>query len=448
MDAERCVMVEASNHLAKSSSSLHSPVNIQTGLNDDCLQEIFGHLDTLTDFVNVAAVCQRFRQNAMHCYPLRFRRINISNDNRKSSVHPHSISSCLRIFGHLIKSIDLICNNFDFERDDDNRKEYNFIEPSKFRKIDLLKLISDYCGDNLVELQISEGTDVVFNISRSSQFQVLQRLLIIYTKNVRLAAFKELKCLKLIANDSVNFDCVDYQFPKLTAIQFHLIRVLDESLFIDFLTANPQIQNIRISGCQSLSSRILQNIENLQPNLQHLVYSTTPGDVGIEDNVLHLTKLANLKSLTVQGFHPIYNLINLLADREVPIEHLKISFSDAVKAMSSLTKLRSLFVRFCDKETAYYLINNMPALKEIDKIRVEHLWDVIEILRTSKQLTVIDFIVVNEVNVDVNRYNSILNLVKNRVKITVRTNGQLDVHQNILDLNAEWLLWKATNNDD
>ncbi|XP_031641226.1 uncharacterized protein LOC116352634 [Contarinia nasturtii] len=255
---------DSNNYSEQLIPAYDSPKNILNILNDHCIQEIFTHLSVRFHFLNVAEVCKKFQENVIKCFPEHLKKTEFYSSNFRG-MHPNRTSSFLRIFGHLIKEINL-----------DYCPIRSKITPSDYHRLGHFELITSYCTKNLIELKIENSNDVDLNldinITKSSQFQVLEKLSIKNCTLTKFGTFPKLKDLSLFEVKLENCDWLTSRFPQLEKLYVHRVRGLNHELFVEFQKNNPKLKNMTIA--QSISSFIFRNIEVRLPNLEKLTYSS------------------------------------------------------------------------------------------------------------------------------------------------------------------------------
>lgn len=135
-----------------------SPKHILNALNDDCIQEILRKLTDASDFLSATETCQKFQENALQCYPWKFKRLSLSVENkstdRYTGLFMSLASNYLQIFGHSIYDLKLIN---DFEEG-------------------TLNMIANYCGETLLALHIEGNENSTANSTALSKFKNLIRI--------------------------------------------------------------------------------------------------------------------------------------------------------------------------------------------------------------------------------------------------------------------------------
>lgn len=415
----------------------HSPAHILNALNDDCIQAILRKLTNVEDFLSAAKTCTRFQENAKQGYPPHFKAIDIGTDTykwrKRFLLQLKHASSFINIFGHLVRSLTFLV---------DRHNEYAEWD-------DAFKMIANCCGESLSELFI-DCCDFFDNLGTLAQLNALEKLSIINVSvnNFRLPA--NLKALTLWHVECTeDFKWHTQDCPKLEKVEFLRTNLRDDTL-IQFQTLNPQLQRMSVQYCSNVTLSVLFNIGNRTPNLASLEVTMEPNNIQeYKESVVHLSKLKNLKCLTVNcSDFPATILIDSLAENVVAIEELRISgnpseLEGCVTGLVKLKQLKKLIFYELVYMSAKMLIKiakELPALEEMSVNCIDIGADGIKtVLEHGKHLTMLSVRLIN-MNIDSHIYRSILALIEGRVKLHLfAENGYIDVDENILKKNKKWL---------
>lgn len=426
-------MVQPHINIAAGVNELHitipplhdSPKNILNVLNDKCIQAILSRLTNVDDFLSAAKTCTRFQENAKQCYPPEFTEFSIDNEYIKWK-HPLPIKyapSFLRIFGHLIQSLELKYSGFD------QSEMENYIK--------VLNMIEQYCGRTLIDLVVN-GLDIRLNYF--SKFQILKKLNVSCCTVTAMELPPNLKILKLnYVKCEKNF--VWHQnHTALEEAKFYNVDYLEDSTFTEFLSVNSQLQRLTINHCDYLTPSVFEAISNLVPNLVELHIGIRP-IFGYHYNGL-LTQLGQLRRLKCLNFisynHSITSLINTLAWNMVPVEELTINDDRfEIEDLLKLKQLKKLKFSRCTKISSDIFEKIVRHLPELEKIKIKSNISPIQLLEAlekGKKLTEIK-IISFDLHIDIHTYMSILTLIKGRLELTVY-DGIIDVDEDILAQNA------------
>lgn len=264
--------------------SSDSPQHILNALNNDCIQEFLRRLKSFRDILNAAEVCTCFQENAIQCFPSHYKTLRIDDSENSADVSNclplKCVRSFLRIFGHLIRTIEW---SFTGNRDHDEAT---------------LNIIANCCGKTLTELTIF-GHDLNFNTKIS--FDALEKLALYDSTICNFALLTRLKCLKLVFVKITHSDWLAQEFPNLEEAKFFSCHKLKDNLLMEFLNLNPQLQSLELNCCRRISSSVFHNIGKRAPNLINLNYDPCKGLQSTFDaNMIHLCDLRKLKSLRIE----------------------------------------------------------------------------------------------------------------------------------------------------
>lgn len=310
-----------------------SPKHILNAVNDDCIQEIFQNLTDPGDFLSAAETCYRFQANALDCYPSKFKELSLSLENksigRYTGLCLGHATNFSQIFGHLIKSIELICG---FDED-------------------VLKTIAKNCGKTLTTLFIQYHDSC--NLNELSHFVNL-RIINIFSVSVPEIQLPENLVHIHLANIKIEGDleCIMKKFPKLKTL---FLSDLDESLndtaFNAFIMLNPHVEALHIVGNHNLSFSTIDSISERLPNLVGLTVSYNVGSTReYSEIVMHFSRFRQLKYLGIylrcidtSFYFPVDTLINFLITNIPTLETIHLlNVHDMDQAQSQLSKLENV----------------------------------------------------------------------------------------------------------
>ncbi|XP_037041644.1 uncharacterized protein LOC119078255 [Bradysia coprophila] len=209
-------------------------------VNDDCLVEIFMHLDGI-DILNVAVAHKRFG-NALDRVFIRRRLHNpsiVSNSKKQLKLS----LNVLEQFGHLITSVTVFY---------------------KLHKFDvLMQAMVKYCGETITELHFRQDKDD----SNTDYWKARQQLLNLSTK------FPKLKSLAFQYKKSIDCpysDAFIQPIPTLTAFRVYGLIFSHEDA-LKFITVNGQLELLGLSVPDGyITQSFITKIDSSLPNLQTL----------------------------------------------------------------------------------------------------------------------------------------------------------------------------------
>lgn len=389
-----------------------SPKNILNILNDYCIQAILLKVDNILDFYNAAKVCTRFQKNAQTvCFPFKdilFEDVlKWTGDNEgKYPIPRQCAEDFFSIFGQFVKSImyeqiDDTMNYMDFDEysseeesnshmDHINRIPYKsekIVEMNVFEDVDL---IQNYCGKNLVKLDISAACECFCYLN--SKFESLEELSLNSISATSANLFPKLKELNLSHLEVSNVNFIANKFPHLKKLWFLGVEQFNNKTFIEFQIHNPQLEELGIYNCEHLTSLVWQDIGKRLPNLVRLnVFHVEE----IDKNMLDLCTLEKLRELTLIKFDwcdSLKPLFDLFVDKNLLIEKLSINNLDNEAAISlqKLKMIKNLTISETSNEIVIDIVKELPALEHLE-ITVSYYstdqWIIDEILQHASKLT-------------------------------------------------------------
>lgn len=407
-----------SNEYPSQNSSNH----ILNSLNDDCIQEILRRLTNVRDFLRAAQVCTRFQSNAIQCFSLHFKSISIRDGEIFSDGIPvEQLTNFLSIFGRSIKSIRWYTTDRSLDGE-------------------IFKIIADSCGQTLLELMIIDHN---INFVTQTQFEALEKLEIETSLISNFRVPSKLKVLKLKLVKILNFSSIAQKMQKLQEVEFVNVNGFTDEMLVEFLNCNPQLKIFKLEGCKRISSSVLRRIWKSLPNLisLHVMFFSQFFE---NADMLHIAKLRELKCLGINcPKFPAKLLFDLLIVNEIPLEALTISgyVDDLAENILKLKLLKRLHVGNVSKGI---LIAFVMELKNLEQIRIEcndiNTIGIREALKYGRNLTMLTIVIGCQINIDLNTYNSILLLAKDRIRVMlmIRT-GKGEGKKENFSLHREWV---------
>lgn len=222
----------------------NSPQHILNVLDDDCIEEIMRRLTNLNDLINAAEVCQRFQNAAKICFKKfqsRHQKIVIGSQyfgyDRNWIVPFARADNFLYIFG---SQLLCVCVNATL---------------NEAHNVWIVKLIAEFAGKSLKEL-VLQNCDIDFI---QMKFSVLERLIIYNTMPHNLHICSQLKFLQITLQcpfshrgDLTNQGSWYIQrIPTLKTVQFYGISDLTDAMFAEFLSLNPQLEELKMAFCEN-----------------------------------------------------------------------------------------------------------------------------------------------------------------------------------------------------
>ncbi|XP_055316218.1 uncharacterized protein LOC129575967 [Sitodiplosis mosellana] len=411
-----------------------STKHILNVLNDDCIEEIFRRIFCLEDFLNMAEVCQRFQQNAKNCFRTQFKYVFLrryrnggydigmeSEKFRNRCVPFDRAIPFLNTFGSFIHKLEWSTagqNSSNQERNDD-----------------IFKSIVKFTSKTLKELYIS------YYRADFAQTQFLSlEYLRLWRTSPNFEYFPPLKVLKIESIEPTECHSFMRTIPRLEWFYLSLSDVKDD-IVVEFLSLNPQLQRLTLLHCIELSPLILKAIVENSTNLvelclDSLYFNRTP-DL-FNTNLQYLGALGQLKHFEIDLNSTILfkTIINTFAENEVPIETMKIHLCDEnpnIDSSYQLLTIRTLkyldfmiFPKNCFNELMVTILKTQTELESIkmfcsdDPSEDETLpmLEIKNVLPYGKNLSEFECHVV-QLGVNLESYESVLCLVKNRIRTKI-----------------------------
>lgn len=390
-----------------SPASTSSSKTVFSDLNDDCILEVFKHLD-MVDWCSAADVSHRFRQNARRHFTLldfkddvlcidadtiylwtktlikeRYARaILIENEppNQKLLL----VSKVLRNFEFLVRSVEIFIHMLRGPCPSEIQSTY---------EKHIFELISLHCTSSLVELTL-----YCCNISIRTENALRPLLLHLNKLSLRKCIYSrrfaqmlsiwspEMRELLLIQDHHGNKTSYEMQvdvilrqsFPKLVLLSLEKINNVKNNDLEEFLKLNPQLKKIGLIGCKNLDSSYFKSLATYVPNIE-----------GIQIDGLSKVNGTNLKYLskfnclhTLKLFHDYKQ-----SDRPVAPDTFMLSVLNEIHA--SNVRLQHLHVvclrEFTSTEQLVDTIVKFKTLKDVWLVGVPSL-EISHILRICKEL--------------------------------------------------------------
>ncbi|XP_037024148.1 uncharacterized protein LOC119066035 [Bradysia coprophila] len=437
-------MSESSDMLgaaATSGTTLNSEVssrNILDILNDDCIGHIFRQLEHLEDLFNAATTCKRFWECAMSL-KFRFRSVAIENTHhaysRKDVVSAHNAPALLRHFGQLAESVELR------------------LVGNQQRGDEIFELLEKFCGKTLRKLTIANYNP---NFNIESQFPALEHLTLYNAEPINFWLDSPLKHLAIqnfseIVEEEYNFQpWFVRNYPHLESVYLNTTEICYDTLTV-FLAFNQQLPELDVHS-EYLTPMIFQSIGLYSRNIQRLKMKCSEfqeyDSSYLHEELLNLSGLRKLTDFGVSGRLSLELLFKMFAENNTPIRSLEVDIAAtdgkaSIPTIRTLNKLQCICRADVDENSLINLAKSQPALQIL---QVTHMGShttikaIEKILNYGRNLT--DF----EVSfcssyIDMESYNRILLLAKNRVKvrITVPKRSQVNVPADILKVNRNWV---------
>lgn len=416
MDAENDINIPAEQD---------SPKHILNALNNFCIRKIFSQIEDVRDYLSAAETCTRFQANAKECFPSTFKTVAFCDDDAfaRNKISFGRAKSFLNIFGHSIKSLTFVRS----------KDQINYNE--------IFNAIADSCGNTLIELKIHEQ---ILDFNTRSKFKVLEKLELDSSSFHNFHTIPSLKTLRILSNNKPipMTDWYVRHFPRLEEINFHFLNQLTDTMIIDFIAHNPQLQSIDVNYCHNVSTAIFKNIDKNLPNLERLRFLTWLSSVYFDENMIQLTRLRKLRYLGIEASVSAGALMNSLARNDVPIEELSIEIdSESLIDAPPLKRLKRVDLLCVSDEILIDFVKRHPNLEKVNVSKTTRvtIHGVKKVLECATHLVSASFYI-KELHIDLECYKQLLTLVKGRVNVFIfGISGCINVPKDMLAANKEWL---------
>lgn len=218
------------------------------------------------------------------------------------------------------------------------------------------------CVDNIV--QVSSKIDekrrniCTFNLNRmndSDRYEFLQKIIFFRTSPDDFCLDTPPKSISItMPYITKNQLWLMRHFPQLERVEFRSIDNLVNGVLIRFFSLNPQLKHVEIDNCAGMTSSFLMVFAQYARNLTHLrisKYDFFKHDRGFSsypnyqryvlEPLGHLRKLKFLEMEDTSKFI-VETMINVLANGNVPIEHLAFSPGNSNHACEYMQTIHTL----------------------------------------------------------------------------------------------------------
>lgn len=339
-------------------------------LPDDCLTDIFENL-CIVELADVASTCTRFRTIARQVFSLWQNRhcLTIDMDTfADSPFHLRQIPAILRNFGDLLTKL-----NVSFRYTDQRVSD-------RIRTL-VFNCLVTYCTEPLDRLQLTGcrnfHLDKINNATRL--FRKVRELYLSDSDAINIACLTDLwRLIKLTIDRPPTIKYLSIDYPVLKS--FTLTRALGDEVLTDhsavgeFLERHDQLTEIEIDTTDYCD---LTQIGSM-PVLRKLSIQD-PYSIKIEENIMPLTNLSKLTTLTlyVDGDEQMPAFLKSLKSKHslVELDLWSECWSgdelEFMKALSRYTRLRKLY--FSVDTLAGNLLLNLHGLKNLRTLSMRHL---------------------------------------------------------------------------
>lgn len=421
----------------------NSEMSILDVLNDDCIGEILHQLKTFDDLLNVVNTCKRFREIAKR-HKILFKSIAIVEAPSFSfpwlesietpTVSVNRVPILLNNFGHLIESISL--------------NLLNCQQSIRNRGNEIFQLIAKCCGSTLKSLILEKYNP---NFNKQNRFPVLENLILDDATPIQFCLNSPLKYLYILKFNRQQNDFDSYfiqPFPYLEMVMFNTINHLTDDKLSTFLSLNPQLRKLHIKCCTNLTSTALEIIGYYSQNIEK-IYIFHSFQLVTNESSHYLNGLQKMCGFGYTHQISVESLLNFFVENNCPIEELDV-FPNFTAITPNFPTLMSLKVLTCFCISYKYFMRLIKRQTALQTLRITYgipidLFQTIKkILQISKNLTELEINLLLDSKLNLNIYNRILNLVKDRVKVIILYwRRKKDIPENVLKANEKWLVIRS-----
>lgn len=423
-------------------------------LNDDCLDEIFGHLDAM-ELCSVRQVCKRFRQLTGWHFKRKFSAFDFSTLFADQFISSKKARNVLRNFGHLMKSVTI------------SRKALQSHETTGYVEERLLEDIVTYCGKTLHQLKVknflftSQAVDTLNMLSSLQSLSLIEFVLsvdfILYLPN-----FSSLTHLEI----TIARDCyaLAYVFPALEYLRLDYVCISNNNILANFIVTHKQLKTLIVRRCKGIPSDVFRWIGVHLVNLEELYYVKNLMDRSesierSQKNIQHLSELKKLQRFTWHcSVLSIGNLLTKMMSNQIALK--SFCFADApvddetIKAIKEMKSLKCLCFHQTNGLRNEHLMAIAMEVTQLNELFIgwqpKITFDVFKnVLRHTKQLYRVQ-IGSRTYPLDRILYNEILDIVKERrngIKLTITIDSadvQDVIPQRTININKNWLVIQHT----
>lgn len=306
-------------------------------------------------------------------------------------------------------------------------------------------MITQFCGKTLKNLIFTDFHLYNPKCSENNTFTALERLEVnnlAYCDFLFRSQYMQRNMKRFIRLEKPWFI---RQFSHLQIAYFEDLTELNTDMLTEFLSLNPQLQVLRLSGCENVTKKILKSIGEYATNLHTLNICPMVSCYDMNEDVMYLKTLRKLRKLRLAGAYSLELLMNMFFENNIPIETLYIhaDYADTAQNIPTLETLKELYIselffpQSISDDCVYNLLKSQTALEYIciRSSETETTQRIIKTLELGEKISKFCFYLFE---MDLEVYNSILNLVKNRIKVEIRSD-EIEVPKMVLDENEEWL---------
>lgn len=368
-----------------------APIHIINGLPDECLLEIFKHLE-VKDLSNAADTCVKFRAIAKDTFVNKFTKLN---EPTIDQMDARTLARCLRNFGANIRSYVLSCKKMFFG------SEQRYLE-----------LFCQHCA--IEETAINELTINNLSTPLIKNFSEPLKLLFSNLKSLRLSECGDMT--KLLRNCTELTDLwlslvlcpgfCDLKLPKLEKLFAYLyngILIFTNNSLGRFIRYHRTLKSLSIPLNRQMETSIIRDVALNLVHLEELTFMDEwqlSRDVA-EANFMRLAELRFLKKLHLNcSGISLDRFFKALIDAETPVKDLSLEClnlnTSVQQSLSMMTEMESLTLKRLNLVDGQIMkvVQRMPHLKNLcieSEHRIITTDDIIAIVSMLHESSILSF---------------------------------------------------------
>lgn len=362
-----------------------------------------------------AGVCASFNRNARAEFSLRYKFLNVKN-NEESALPLNRLAGVLRTFGSSIVTIDVSL---------DHRNQSPRI----------MNLITRHCSESLSELALKnvEFTPAIIKKMQPLllRLQVLRICHCTWKPQSLVTEMFSSKSLQDSVTSNIRAESPKLKSragsPKLKKFTIDCTKYISNESIDRFLSVNPQLKEITIFDCDSVTSGIIPSIAKYTPHIEKISLTECRDSEGdFFEHARHLKQLTALKVLRMeccgQPFSPV---LKELSAAQFPLEHLHLSClgfdAEIANEIIKWKNLKTLRLQPSEDNKLSDVLMMVRNLSELIELSVSSdsifITDFVEIVRNAPKLERFEYDFTTKSIFDADLFMKIRNVVANRKTI-------------------------------
>lgn len=388
-------------------------------LNEDCLNEIFKHLNVI-DLCSVVQVCEPLKQLTESYFYRKYSKFDFSALFEKRLITYKEGRDIMRNFGPMIRSMTISKQAF---------QDHGALGHVEER---LFKDLVEFCGKTLPKLELkscyftSRAVEALNMLSNSLQSLTLDDIVLAKGCVFHLTNFTSLTNLKYA--NKVNFYAFMDKYPALKILELSNISINNQRMFQHFIASHAHLDSLTILFRDGVSSEMIRFIAKNMKSLRTFNFygSQINGSESIKQiqkNIVHLSGLTNLKSFTWKCYNASSGyLLAELISKKISLTFLQIYDGlideETIEAIAKMEYLQTLVFTNMKGLSDKNLIKFAKELTQLSHLYIYWQNDITvagmkDFLRNAKQLASL-WIRFKCFCLDNALYNDFLDIVKER----------------------------------